>query len=75
MKKDLIVDVIIPAYNEERSIGKVIQEIPSLVRNVVVANNNSKDSTAEVAKSHGAVVVFEPQKRLRKSLFDGYGLD
>jgi len=32
MKKDLIVDVIIPAYNEERSIGKVIQEIPSLVQ-------------------------------------------
>ncbi|MCR9081052.1 MAG: glycosyltransferase family 2 protein [Cyclobacteriaceae bacterium] len=67
MKKDLIVDVVIPAYNEEKSIGKVIQEIPSLVRNVVVANNNSKDSTAAVAKSHGAVVVFEPQKGYGKA--------
>ena len=35
-----IVDVIIPAFNEENSIAKVIGDIPALVRQVVVANNN-----------------------------------
>ena len=62
-----IIDVIIPAYNEERSIPKVIGDIPSLVRNVVVANNNSTDSTGKVAETAGANVVFEPQKGYGKA--------
>lgn len=57
-----IIDVIIPAYNEAGAIGLVLSEIPKqLVRNVVVANNNSTDETAAVAKKHGATVVFEPK--------------
>ena len=62
-----IVDVIIPAFNEEKSIGKVIGDIPTLVRHVVVANNNSTDRTAEVAKAASAQVVFEPQKGYGKA--------
>ncbi len=57
-----IIDVIIPAYNEEQSIGLVQDEIPKdWVRNVVVANNNSTDQTEQVAKEHGAIVVFQPE--------------
>ncbi|MBI1286862.1 MAG: glycosyltransferase [Flavobacteriales bacterium] len=57
-----VIDVIIPAYNEERSIGLVLDEIPKQwVRNVVVANNNSTDRTGEVALEHGAKVVFQPE--------------
>ncbi len=57
-----IIDVIIPAYNEEQSIGLVLDEIPKeWVRNVVVANNNSTDRTGEVAEQHGAKVVFQPE--------------
>ncbi|MFT4543932.1 MAG: glycosyltransferase involved in cell wall biosynthesis [Bacteroidia bacterium] len=56
-----IIDVIIPAYNEEKSIGLVVDEIPKeWVRNIVVVNNNSTDKTEEVAQEHGAVVVFQP---------------
>jgi glycosyltransferase involved in cell wall biosynthesis len=55
--------VIIPALNEEQSIGKVISTISkSIVREVVVVNNGSTDSTAEVAKQAGATVLFEPRK-------------
>lgn len=61
-KNSAIVDVIIPAYNEEKSIPKVIAEIPEFVRNVVVANNNSTDNTKKAAEDAGAMVVFEPQK-------------
>ncbi len=62
-----IIDVIIPAFNEEKSIGHVIADIPSLVRNVVVANNNSTDKTSEVATQAGAQVVLEPQKGYGKA--------
>ncbi|MCH8873162.1 glycosyltransferase [candidate division KSB1 bacterium] len=55
--------VIIPAFNEEKSIGSVLQDIPaSLVSEVVVVNNNSTDDTANVARSHGATVLNEAQK-------------
>jgi glycosyltransferase involved in cell wall biosynthesis len=67
MKIPPIVDVIIPAFNEENSIAKVIGDIPALVRHVVVANNNSTDRTAEVATAAGAQVVFEPQKGYGKA--------
>ena len=61
MSSQPIIDVIIPAYNEEKSIGLVVDEIPKeWVRNIVVANNNSTDKTGEVAEEHGAVVVFQP---------------
>lgn len=62
-----IIDVIIPAYNEEKSIPKVIAEIPDFVRHIVVANNNSTDQTQQVAEAAGAKVVFEPQKGYGKA--------
>ncbi len=62
-----IIDVIIPAFNEEESLPKVIAEIPSFVRHIVVANNNSTDRTSEVAEKAGAVVVFEGQKGYGKA--------
>jgi glycosyltransferase involved in cell wall biosynthesis len=67
MHQPPIIDVIIPAYNEEKSIPKVIADIPKLVRHIVVANNNSTDRTGEVAKVAGAEVVFEPQKGYGKA--------
>jgi glycosyltransferase involved in cell wall biosynthesis len=52
--------VIIPAFNEELSIDKVISEIPGgLVTEVVVINNASTDRTAEVALRAGATVLHE----------------
>lgn len=58
--------VIIPAYNEENSVGRVIKDIPTnLVREIIVINNNSNDKTAIVAKSAGATVLDE--------LRQGYG--
>ncbi|SFO42293.1 Glycosyltransferase involved in cell wall bisynthesis [Algoriphagus ornithinivorans] len=62
-----LIDVIIPAFNEEKSIAKVIQDIPRWVRNIVVANNNSTDQTGYVAEQAGAVVVFEGQKGYGKA--------
>src|SRR6476646_12160013 len=58
---DRKVYVIIPAYNEEKSIAKVINDIPkSVVTEVVVGNNNSKDNTQLEAEKAGATVVLAP---------------
>lgn len=55
--------VIIPALNEEMSIGKVIADIPQdLVSEVVVADNGSTDRTAEVAAGAGATVLREKRR-------------
>ena len=56
-----IIKVIIPAFNEESSIAKVIAEIPNSVAEIIVANNNSTDNTAANAKNAGATVVDEPR--------------
>jgi glycosyltransferase involved in cell wall biosynthesis len=57
-----VIDVIIPAYNEEKSIARVLAEIPAgLVREVIVVDNNSRDRTGEVAREAGATVVPEPR--------------
>lgn len=54
------IKVIIPAFNEEDSIAKVIAEIPKSVSEVIVVNNNSSDNTAENAAEAGATVVDQP---------------
>ncbi|HRK29520.1 MAG TPA: glycosyltransferase family 2 protein [Tepidisphaeraceae bacterium] len=55
--------VLIPAWNEEGSIGRVIDDLPKdLAGGVIVADNNSTDYTAEVAKKFGATVVHATQQ-------------
>ncbi len=56
------IKVIIPAYNEEASIAKVISEIPSEVDEIIVVNNNSTDGTKENAARAGATVLDEERK-------------
>lgn len=57
-----IVNVIIPAFNEEDSIAKVIAEIPDMVSEIIVVNNNSTDNTVSVAQKAGATVLTETNK-------------
>lgn len=58
----LDVRAVIPALNEEKSIGDVIRAMPSWFREVIVVDNGSSDATAAVARSAGARVVCEPRK-------------
>ena len=57
-----IIKVIIPAYNEEKSIIKVIQDIPSIVNEIIIVDNNSSDQTAKNAQEAGAKVLTEIKK-------------
>ena len=54
--------VIIPALDEEESIGLVVRDIPKeLVSQVVVVNNGSVDDTGIIARMNSAVVIDEPE--------------
>ncbi len=54
-----IIKVIIPAFNEEDSIGLVIHEIPNEISEIIVVSNHSTDKTESVAKNAGAIVLRE----------------
>ena len=53
--------VLIPCYNEEKTIGKVIRDAKAALpeATIYVYNNNSKDRTAEIAEAEGAIVRNE----------------
>jgi glycosyltransferase involved in cell wall biosynthesis len=54
--------VIIPAYNEEGSVGKVVEDVYTHLpqAKVLVVNDGSTDLTSEIAKSKGAIVLNLP---------------
>ena len=56
------IKVIIPAYNEEDSIALVIKDIPNIVSEIIVIDNNSTDATPINAKNAGATVLSETRK-------------
>ena len=57
------ISVIIPAFNEEKSIGLVLEALPqNLIHEVIVVDNNSTDNTARSAIEKGARVVSEKRK-------------
>ncbi len=54
--------VIIPAYNEEKNIGEIIDKIKNCVPDVdiLAVDDGSSDDTAKIAKNHGAEVISLP---------------
>lgn len=58
----MTIAVLIPCYNEEPTIGKVVADFRTMLpeADVYVYDNNSTDRTAEVALAAGAIVRKEP---------------
>jgi polyprenyl-phospho-N-acetylgalactosaminyl synthase len=54
---------VIPAFNEEKTVGEVVKKVKSLVDNIVVVDDGSSDRTAEIASAAGAVVLRHPLNR------------
>jgi glycosyltransferase involved in cell wall biosynthesis len=54
---------IIPALNEEQTIGEVVKKVKPLCSEVVLVDDGSSDRTAEIAAAAGAVVLKHPLNR------------
>ncbi len=65
------ITVVIPALNEQDSIGRVIEEIPACVDRVIVVDNSSHDATRSSAENAGAHVVQEPRKGYGRACLTG----
>ncbi len=67
------VSVVIPTYNEARSIARVLDEIPvSLVTEVLVVDADSTDGTREIATARGARVIVEPRRGYGRACLAGF---
>lgn len=58
------VTILIPAYNEEKHIGKVLKKLIANNKEaeIIVIDNNSKDNTALIAKTYGVKVIPCPKQ-------------
>jgi len=70
------ISIIVPAYNEEKLLPQTLASIRSASRGFttlgwevqwIVCDNNSSDRTAELAREHGACVVFEPVNQIARA--------
>jgi glycosyltransferase involved in cell wall biosynthesis len=52
MREGKTIAVVVPAYNEERLIGRVIETMPAFVDNIVVIDDCSADKTAEIVRRY-----------------------
>jgi len=57
------ITAILPAYNEEVSIGSVVLQTKKYADRIIVVDDGSSDRTAEVAEMAGAEVIRHPQNR------------
>lgn len=64
---------LIPAYNEEGSIGPLLRQITSFYprAEIVVVNNNSSDQTVLIAKANGALVIDEGRQGKANAILSG----
>ena len=55
--------LLIPGYNEARTIGEVVSEARKIIESVVVVDDGSSDATAQIAENAGALVIKHPVNR------------
>ena len=70
------ISIVVPAFNEERLLGDSLAQMKSAARaftqrgwdlETIVCDNNSTDRTAEIARTAGATVVFEPVNQIARA--------
>jgi len=60
-----MISVIIPTYNEENYIGKVLENIPKIVNEVIVVDDGSKDNTIKIIEKY-PVTLIKHKKNMGK---------
>ena len=66
------ISVIIPAYNEEKSLPNVLNDLPrDRLHQIIVVDNRSTDRTADVARENGATVIHERRRGYGRACLAG----
>ena len=66
------ISVIIPAYNEEKSLPSVLNDLPrDRLHQIIVVDNRSTDRTADVARENGATVIHERRRGYGRACLAG----
>jgi glycosyltransferase involved in cell wall biosynthesis len=74
--KNKIVAVVVPAYNEQAQIAKVIDTMPAFVDRIIIVNDCSSDRTAEIVKTYiknnkeGEIIVEETPKAIKATTYN-----
>ena len=72
----MVISIVIPAFNEERLLPLSLSSIAAAsaafidagwTTELIVCDNNSTDRTAEIARTAGAIVVFEPVNQISRA--------
>jgi glycosyltransferase involved in cell wall biosynthesis len=73
------ISIVIPALNEEQSVGKTVSSIPvealksmGFVVEVLVIDNASEDNTSKEAMNAGAKVIYEPKRGYGNAYLRGF---
>jgi glycosyltransferase involved in cell wall biosynthesis len=75
--------IVIPAYNEEKLLPGTLDAVAAaagalaaagVTHEVIVCDNNSTDRTADLAREHGAAVIFEPVNQISRARNTGASL-
>jgi len=75
--RSFLYSVILPAYNEEKLLGKTLTKLHLAMESVsgngeiIVVDNNSSDNTKNIALKNGARVIFEPVRQIAKARNSG----
>jgi glycosyltransferase involved in cell wall biosynthesis len=70
------ISVIIPTLNEEKNLPRVLEDLPDYIDELIVVDGHSKDRTMEIAKEHGAKIIFDDVGKgsaLRKGMKEATG--
>ena len=68
--------VVVPAYNEEKQIGRVIETMPDFVDRIVVVNDCSTDKTADIVKKYiendntSTIVIKEKTEKIDENIYN-----
>jgi len=73
----MFISVVIPAYNEERYLGRCLQALraqsyPASRFEIIVVDNGSTDATADIARCFGVRIVSEPRKGVARARQTGF---
>lgn len=66
------ISLIIPCFNEEKGIKKILEQRSLFIDQVIVIDNNSTDRTSEVSKKLGAQVIFEKRRGYGQAYLSGF---